>query len=89
MNIDVIEQAKEKSIQKFADTITDGIIVNTLVELETVGIEIDNDQFHRDYCLAINFLRASIYRTLELDHPVHSLIEENNEIFSSMLDKKE
>lgn len=88
MNIEAIEQAKEKSVQKFADSITDNIIMEVLMTLENCGIDLDKKQFQRDFSLVANGLRATIYRNFEIDHIFHQIVDENEEV-SAALDSKE
>lgn len=75
--VEAIELAKEKSTQKFADTITEDMIGNMVEDLENSGIDIDNEQFMKDFSLAVDSLRAAIYRHFGLEHHLHDFIDTN------------
>jgi hypothetical protein len=88
VNVEAIEQAKEKSVQKFADSITDGVIMEVLQTLENCGIDLDKTSFQKDFSLVANALRATTYRNFEIDHPFHVIIDGNDQL-SAALDNKE
>lgn len=40
------------------------------------GINISSVEFQRNYALTIEFLRAAIYKTFDIDHPLHDPMTE-------------
>lgn len=79
-NIEEIEKAKEKSLQKHAETIVEDMILNIMDALENYGIDVDSDPFERDFTFAIDGLRATVYRTFNIEHPLHHFIDTNVQI---------
>jgi len=75
--IQLIEDAKEKGLQKFSDTITDDIIGSMVQDLENYGIDIDRDEFLKDFSLVADSLRATIYRHFSINHNLHEFIDSN------------
>jgi hypothetical protein len=75
--IQVIEDAREKSIQKFADTITEDLIGYMAEELENSGIDIERPEFLKDFSLTVDSLRAAIYRQFDIPHNLHAFVDTN------------
>lgn len=79
-NIEELEKAKEKSLQRHAETIVEDILLNTLDALENYGVDTETEQFERDFTFASDSLRATIYRTFGIDHALHEFINTNVQI---------
>ena len=79
-NIEEIKKAKEKGLQKHAETIVEDLIVNILDAMENYGIDVETDDFQRDFSFAADAMRASIYRSFNLDHALHSFVDNNVQI---------
>lgn len=77
INVEAIELAKEKSTQKFADTITEDLIGNMIEDLENSGLDVDTDSFMKDFSLTVDSLRATVYRHFSIDHHLHEFIDNN------------
>lgn len=75
-NIEELEKAKEKGLMKFADGILDELAEGLIIEIENYGIDTETQSFARDVAFTIDSLRATIYRTLSLDHNLHKFIDE-------------
>jgi hypothetical protein len=73
LNNELIELAKEKSLQRLADSMIDGLIDVVMQEFENYGVEAET----KDLSLAFDALRASVYRHFEIDHPLHEFIDQN------------
>lgn len=84
VNSELLEKAQLRSLQNHADTIVEDLISNIAEELENEGIDIDNNQFLKDFSLTVDALRATVYRNFGLEHPLHSFIDEN----IRMIDRK-
>lgn len=76
-NIEELEKAKEKGLMKFADGILDELSEGLIVEIENYGIDTETQSFARDITFTIDSLRATLYRTLGLDHNLHKFVDEN------------
>jgi hypothetical protein len=77
INAEIIELAKEKSTQKFADTITEDIVGNIIEDLENSGVDVERTEFIKDFSLAADALRAAVYRQFGIDHSLHEFIDKN------------
>lgn len=76
-DIEEINKLKEKGLQKFADFISSEISDNMLEHLSSYGIDIETDAFIKDFYFATMILNAAIYRSVDLDHPMHEYINNN------------
>ena len=73
-----IHQARaKKADKKFADSVVDELAGFLLTELDNYDIEVENKAFAKDFVLVVDSLRATIYRSLGLDHHLHMFIDDN------------
>lgn len=77
MNIEYLDKMKETGIKNFADAICDDIEDNVLRELDGCGIDIEAEKFIKDFYFSSTVLKATIYRTLGIDHDLHQFMDEN------------
>jgi hypothetical protein len=77
INIEVLERAKEKAVTTFGDSVTDAMIDALLEGFENWGIDTEKPQFIRDFSFTVDAIRATVYRSIEMDHPLHKFIDEN------------
>lgn len=87
-----LEKVKVKSTINFADTVVEELAQNILSEFGGIGLEIDNEQFSKDFHFLVCILAAIVYRTLNLDHPFHQFLSENvsyKEISETELDTQQ
>lgn len=75
-----IEKVKMRGLKKFVDDIMEDLITNIFDELGALGIDTETSQFKNDFTIAIDFLRATVYRTADIEHPLQSLIDESFEV---------
>jgi hypothetical protein len=76
-NIEEINKAKEKSLQKHAETIVEDLVLSIIDAIENYGIDSETESFERDFSFVADGLRATIYRSFNIDHPLHSFIDTN------------
>jgi hypothetical protein len=76
-DIEELNKVREKGIRNFADTLVADISSNILGDLDNYGINIDNDSFLKDFHFLVATMSAAVYRTLEVDHPLHKFMDEN------------
>ena len=81
-DIEELNRVKEKGIRNFADTLVADISANILGDLDNYGIDIDNDAFLKDFHFFVATLCATVYRTLDVDHPLHRFMDESVVIVS-------
>jgi hypothetical protein len=87
VDIEALTKAKEKGIQNFADSVTNDIIGYVIGDLENYGIDVESEQFIKDFSLTADSLRATVYRTFELQHNLHDFIDNNLTITTRELDE--
>lgn len=75
-----IEKSKERGRQKFAEDIMEDFIMTLHDALESYGIDTEGDIFDGDFSITIEMLRAAIYRTLNLKHPLHEFIDKHVQV---------
>jgi hypothetical protein len=79
-NIEIIEKAKEKSVKKFADDVIDILAETCYEQIESIGLNTENEKFDRDFSFVVETIRATVYRNLEISHHLHEFIDNNLEI---------
>lgn len=79
-NIDEIERAKHKSLLNYADMIVDDMLGNMLDAFENYGIEVEKDDFQKDFAFTVDALKATVYRYFGIQHTLHNFIDENVKI---------
>lgn len=79
-NIDEIERAKHKSLLNYADMIVDDMIGNMLDAFDNYGIEVEKEDFQKDFAFSVDALKATVYRYFGIEHSLHSFIDENVKI---------
>ena len=74
---DVVKEFKLKGLFNYADGIVDDIVEIMVTEIENHGVDTDSNVFLRDFSMAADALRATIYRQFDLKHNLHNFIDEN------------
>jgi hypothetical protein len=77
VNVEEVEAAKEKGKQNFADDILSDFIDGTLTLLENYGIDTEGAEFEKDFSFTVESIKATIYRSLKLNHHLHEFIEKS------------
>lgn len=94
-NIEEIEKAREKGIIKHAESIVEDFQINMLEAMENYGIDIDSDFFLKDMSIVTDFIRAAIFRSFKIEHPLHNFVDNNvtlikrSEVFKDLEDDDE
>lgn len=71
-----VEELKEKGKFNFADSFVDELMDSLLESLHSVGVDIENETFIKDFSLSTSILRATIFRNFGLSHPMHEFIDD-------------
>ena len=87
-DIEEINKLKEKGLQKFADAVISDIVDNIQDCLDNYGIDVEDESFIKDFNFTNMILSASIYRSLNIEHPMHEYIDENVQLIGK-LEKKD
>lgn len=78
-NQEEIDRNKAKSKQKWAEEVTQDFVVNMMDAMDNYGIDTEGANFEKDFSVAIDMLRATIFRAMELPHHLHTFIDNNVE----------
>jgi len=84
---DVVKQYKIKGLFKYADGIVDDIVEIMVTEIENHGVDTDSNVFLKDFSMAADALRATIYRQFDLQHNLHNFIDENVKVINRQTGK--
>lgn len=76
-NHEQTKAAKEKSKKKFANELLQELIDNVLMDLDNYGVDIQNEEFTRDFVFFSAALTSMIYRSQDLNHPFQKFMEDN------------
>jgi len=72
-----IQKMRQKSKSNLADTIVEDLTEKLLLEMADLGIDTEGDDFIKDFHFLVGVLSATIYRTLDLEHPFHGFLSES------------
>tara|TARA_B100000424_G_scaffold221040_1_gene179960 strand:+ start:1039 stop:1476 length:438 start_codon:yes stop_codon:yes gene_type:complete len=59
---------------KFADDLTEGLMIQILTNLRENNIDVSNKRFSPDIAFMIETLKAVIYRSMGYEHPLHIIM---------------
>ena len=59
---------------KFADDLTEGLIIQVLTNFKENNIDVSNEKFSPDIAFMIETLKAVIYRSMGYEHPLHIIM---------------
>ena len=59
---------------KFADDLTEGLILQILTNFRENGIDVSDKRFSPDIAFMIEVLKAIIYRSMGYEHPLHVIM---------------
>jgi hypothetical protein len=77
LNHEEIELNKAKSKQKWAEEVVQDFVVNMIDALDNYGISTEGKNFEKDFSVAVDMLRATIYRSMNMPHHLHPFIDEH------------
>ncbi len=70
-----LQKMKDRGAEQFADYLVQDLTEDIITSLSTYGVDIEDEQFIKDFTVVVDFFKASIYRSLELDHHLHNYID--------------
>jgi hypothetical protein len=70
-----VRQARAE--QKMADAIVDDVADMCITELDNCTIDVQQEQFAKDFIMVIDSLRACVYRQFGIDHHLHDFVDRN------------
>lgn len=71
---EILQKSKERAIMQFGEQIVSEIMQKVEEYCLSYGLE-DKEETFKDKIYLLEIVRAMVYRTLELEHPMHSFIE--------------
>jgi len=78
-----VEEMKAKGLQKYAESIIQSVAGNVIEELEHCGLDVDSDEFNKDFHFSMYVLSSSIFRTMDLPHPMHDFLDSQVKLIAS------
>ena len=60
----------------FCDTLTEGLLIQMINTIDENGFETNTENFLRDMGWIIESVRSTLYREMDLEHPMSELIRE-------------
>lgn len=74
-SIEEIEKLKARGTQNFADALIQDVAENILGEFGSVGLNMETNNFAKDFQFLVHILSATVYRSMNIDHPLHNVID--------------
>jgi hypothetical protein len=74
-NDEAINEAKARSRSSYAENLADDLVSSLLQEMEDLGIDTSTHEFIKDFSLTVDSLRATVYRTFDVEHHLHEFID--------------
>ena len=74
-----LEQVQEKIAQakeKYINALVDHHSSNLLAGIALSGLEIDTDEFMKDFAFTVETIRSTMYRSMGMVHPLQESIDE-------------
>ena len=60
---------------KFAEHLTEGLVVNMIANMQENGMHTENPEFIKDIGFMIELVKACIYRDMGVKHPMQELVD--------------
>jgi translation initiation factor IF-2 len=70
-----IEKIKQKGMQNFADSFLDELLANIIINFDNYGMNLEDEKFEKDFSFGYDIIKASVYRSLNLSHPLHDFLD--------------
>jgi hypothetical protein len=77
VNVEQLREIREKSLQNFAEELTNEIASNIIADLSAAGLDLDKKNLVDDLSFVFFGLRSAIYRTMDLEHPLQTFVDEH------------
>jgi hypothetical protein len=78
----VIEERNRRADQKTADAIVDDITGYVLTELDNYNVEVESETFGKDFVLAVDAIKAVVYRSFGIEHHLHDFTDNNVKVIT-------
>lgn len=91
VSIEEVEKSKEKRKMSYADGVVAEISEALFDELENYGIDVSGTDagMSKDFIFLTDVLKSLVYRTMNIDHPIQTFVDENVAVFTNEKDYKE
>jgi hypothetical protein len=73
---ELLEKLKSQGTKNFADGFAEEIANILMMELNEGGLDCDDEAFSKDFYFLVGSVKALIYRSFELEHPLHVVIDQ-------------
>ena len=75
-DVEEVKKAQEKSLRNYADTVINDLVNVLASEINIQGLNLEDENFVRDFDFALAVLSAAVYRSLKVPHDLHSFLDE-------------
>lgn len=73
--VPILEKMKINATANFAEELVSQIVDVLLDEMTSAGIDTQEEHFQKDFSMAVEAVRATVYRNLELEHSMHDFVD--------------
>lgn len=77
---ETVKEHRSRGLKNFCDSIAEELITIMVTEMSNYGIDVEEEQFMRDFSLTAESLRATLYRSMEIPHSLHPFIDNHLDI---------
>lgn len=71
-----VQKKIDKAKEKYVNSLVDHHCSQLLAGISLSGIEIETDEFMKDFAFTVETVRSSMYRSMGIEHPLHEQIDE-------------
>lgn len=79
-SLDEVQEKISHAKEEYVNALVDHHCSTLLANISLSGIEIEKDEFMKDFAFTVETVRSSMYRSVGLPHPLHEQIDEVMEI---------
>lgn len=79
-SLDEVQAKISHAKEEYVNALVDHHCSTLLANISLSGIEIEKDEFMKDFAFTVETVRSSMYRSVGLDHPLHEQIDQAMEV---------
>lgn len=81
--------AKEAGVRNFAEAVVSDIAEEVAMNFSSCGINIETEQFQRDFTLLYSVMLGTVYRAVDLTHPMLGFMDKAIVLADELPDEKQ
>lgn len=83
-----VSESKAKIRQNFADNLVNEIVTGLHNEMELYNVDTSKYEFRKDFIFMMDVIKAIVYRSMEMEHPLHEYIDRTVKLYKKTKDNK-